>query len=456
VLVCGAALGLAGVLAPVKVFAAAAGAVMIFVGLVTPGLAAGVGLLALVPSPHAFLDPELRLAGFEVSTAQTAFVLTAMLPLLVRTPHRRWISPPIAAYLLALLASYTLADFHPELGLVQPLRSFAALALGPLLFSVGLSRHLARRLLALLALLPLVGVMAGATLTLAGVHDLVSANWGVFRLQGAGIPTHLAMLGLTGLFAGIVLARNVRAWLWVVGLDLAVTLFTGTRAFSAAALLLVGVAGFAELRPMLRRGPGVLVPAFGVCAVVAVLVLTAAPNLVKRFADTGAEDHAINTSGRIEAWNFYYAEGRESPWFGRGLGASTVANQGDVHWAFRVPHNEYLRLFVDAGIIGGALILVAFGVVLRRALQRMGPSWKLVPAAYVGIFMLLSVVDNTLSAQQFAVPFWLGLNAAGRVCERSGPGSSQGVGHRHRRDLGGRWAPYHRGRSRARIMPALG
>jgi O-antigen ligase len=435
---------------PVKVLVAVAGALMIFLGLVAPGLAAGLGLLALVPSPHAFLDPGFRPAGLEVSTAQTAFVLAAMLPLMLRTPHRRWISPPIVAYGLALLGSYTLADFHPELGLLQPVRSFAALTLGPLLFSIGLSLCLARRLLALMALLPLMGVMAGGALTLGGAHDLISTSWGAFRLQGAGIPTHLAMLGLTGLFASLVLARGERAWLWVAGLDLAITLLTATRAFSVAALLLVSVAGFAELRPMLRRGPGVLAPAFGLCAVVAVLVSIAAPNLVERFSDTGAEVHAINTSGRIEAWHFYYGEGRESPWFGRGLGASTVANQGDIHPAFRVPHNEYLRLFVDSGIVGAALILIAFGLVLRRALRSMPRSWRLVPAAYIGLFALLSFVDNTFSAQQYAVPFWLGLNAAGRACELSRSGSGIGA-----RMLAVPWAAPGRGPCRGPVLPAL-
>ncbi|MUG96763.1 O-antigen ligase family protein [Scytonema sp. UIC 10036] len=62
----------------------------------------------------------------------------------------------------------------------------------------------------------------------------------------------------------------------------------------------------------------------------------------------------VNTSGRNEAWPVAYTSALESPWIGKGPGSVSNALK-PLGPAFTHPHNDYLRIFHDYGLIGFVL-----------------------------------------------------------------------------------------------------
>jgi len=77
----------------------------------------------------------------------------------------------------------------------------------------------------------------------------------------------------------------------------------------------------------------------------------------------------VGTSGRSALWAAVFEHWTQSPWFGFGAGSSqTYVTQHFVTIAH--PHNDYLRLLHDFGIIGLTLWAIAILGLLRGAYQR--------------------------------------------------------------------------------------
>jgi O-antigen ligase len=74
---------------------------------------------------------------------------------------------------------------------------------------------------------------------------------------------------------------------------------------------------------------------------------------------------SINVSGRDDVWAVIWQSAMTSPWVGQGAGSAESELLGH---AFKVshPHNEYLRIFHDFGLVGVLLWFWGFFVLLRR------------------------------------------------------------------------------------------
>lgn len=80
----------------------------------------------------------------------------------------------------------------------------------------------------------------------------------------------------------------------------------------------------------------------------------------------------INAMGRLEFWRMTAESAREQPVLGKGLGSASVLVK--THFAnVGHPHNDYLRIWHDTGVIGLGLFMVAvltwLSIVFRRALH---------------------------------------------------------------------------------------
>lgn len=120
------------------------------------------------------------------------------------------------------------------------------------------------------------------------------------------------------------------------------------------------------------------------------------------------EAQALNTSGRIDVWTALIGEITTSTWLignGAGFSRDFVAELAD--WA--QPHNEYLRLFLDFGLLGLLLWLIPLlgFVVLSFAKWRTAPTaaWSLLAAT--GCLAGLSLTDLTMVSVGFMLPFAL-------------------------------------------------
>lgn len=114
------------------------------------------------------------------------------------------------------------------------------------------------------------------------------------------------------------------------------------------------------------------------------------------------DPHKLKTGGRLTAWPLYI-EGMKDIWFGAGgTGSADFGNKtfGEGKWSH--PHNEYIRLVFDYGIIGGLLFLIPlltlFVLTCRRAYTTSDElQWAYFVSA-VGLLamFLLAVTGNVL------------------------------------------------------------
>ncbi len=204
---------------------------------------------------------------------------------------------------------------------------------------------------------------------------------------------YLSML----IIMGVAIWGRVRGWyrfgLSLILLGCGLNLFyTYTRSAWIAALLGVLVVGIIQSKRMIAlMWIGVIVIALAV------------PSASARFQDLGTETRASGTAGnsliwRVEYWRQALALGGD-PVTGIGLGAvSTLTNQG------KEPHNDFIRAFVETGVVGLAAylwLLFEMVVLARRSVRRAAPGFpRAVAAGFAGslaAFILLSMVSNVIT-----------------------------------------------------------
>lgn len=111
----------------------------------------------------------------------------------------------------------------------------------------------------------------------------------------------------------------------------------------------------------------------------------------------------VSMSGRGLIWLRTFRHAAQAPWIGHGTGSSvhflaTEVNVGVIH-----PHNEYLRVFHDLGLVGLTVLLAAAWLILRRVLRvhrgattPEGKEWALAAGLAFAGFLGSMVFDNTL------------------------------------------------------------
>jgi hypothetical protein len=133
------------------------------------------------------------------------------------------------------------------------------------------------------------------------------------------------------------------------------------------------------------------------------VIALAVPSASARFQDLSTETRATGTTGNSLIWRFdYWKQALQlggNPITGIGLGAvSAVTDQA------KEPHNDFIRAFVETGVIGlFAYIWMLFAMIglARKALRTASPGFpRTVAAGFTGAlasFMLLSVVSNVIT-----------------------------------------------------------
>jgi O-antigen ligase len=111
-------------------------------------------------------------------------------------------------------------------------------------------------------------------------------------------------------------------------------------------------------------------------------------------------DRLLDLNGRDRIWLRYLDQFLVAPLFGRGLGA---AEHGASY--HDLPHNEYLRLLVDGGLVGAALYGLAVLVWVWRVLDLIRPGER--PFAWA-LFLALGAyafTGNVLIMPAGILPF---------------------------------------------------
>lgn len=116
---------------------------------------------------------------------------------------------------------------------------------------------------------------------------------------------------------------------------------------------------------------------------------------------------SINAEGRTRIWVVLFPEARRDPIIGRGPGAAS-ARSLEVSGDLDHPHNDYLGVFYDFGLIGVGL-LAWFGIRSARLLRRVRKRWPrlVAPRAALNVglaILIVMVTDNPLDYSFVMIP----------------------------------------------------
>jgi teichuronic acid biosynthesis protein TuaE len=369
-----------------------------------PETVAWLALFSISISPQYIIGAE-GLMGIETASIHKLIILVALIPFTLRYGFRQIVNAPILAFIVVLFLTFTVSDRHPNLSMLQPFKSFLGLTLGWYIFNLKWKPKNINKYIFSLSIMAVINLGFGVILKIAGVRPFYHYDFtGAFRLSGSSIAAHLAMLAYIGIQVSInEVPRGKKNYLWLSLFNFAILVATGTRGATIGAIMLYIPYGYDQLKKILR---GRTTPYFVLLLVAGVVIaLYGIPAVVTRtfgYIDISGQ---LNTSGRLSAWEFFFTEAMENPLFGRGLGAGTVANTGQVYAAFRVPHNEYIRLLIDGGIVGAVIVIFSFILVFRKIFRYIEPNTRhYLLFLYIG-FAIYSFFDNTLSTTQFLLPF---------------------------------------------------
>ncbi|HEY6566885.1 MAG TPA: O-antigen ligase family protein, partial [Actinomycetota bacterium] len=169
-------------------------------------------------------------------------------------------------------------------------------------------------------------------------------------------------------------------------------LFTYTRSAWVATVAGLLVVGMCNGRKIL-----------GVVGLLVVVVAFTVPGVAARFADLEETSTSSGAAANSLVWRFGYWQQAlqlsDSPLIGEGL--STVRASTDVE---KEPHNDFIRVYVEMGIVGMAAylwLLFSFAGVARRGLREVTKGLdRGIVAGFTGAvvaFLLLSLVSNVIT-----------------------------------------------------------
>ncbi len=250
--------------------------------------------------------------------------------------------------------------------------------------------------------------IAGATLRVfAGVGVLVAVVFAVGSVSGADVymTRAFALTALVLLAAAVVLPPTdllARAAPFViVG---AIVLSLSRTASAISILMLVG------LVVRLRRGHRLLLACgavTGVALATWALLSTFAP-LRDRFlvGDNAVEvgGLAINTSGRSALWEAVSQNAMHAPFLGHGPG-SAVVFVTERFGGITQPHNEYLRVLHDEGLVGLIPFVLGCLLVLIRVIKRITRTDQ--PIHWAALFALTATLAAAATDNVLVYPFVL-------------------------------------------------
>jgi O-antigen ligase len=222
----------------------------------------------------------------------------------------------------------------------------------------------------------------------AAAHEIVSRAFWVAAVIGLGLyaisvaiagpgtdkiisPRPFGLMGVV-LVAWFVSGGLIgRRWAyWVAGLAVVLTLLSLSRSALAAEFALIALARF-----NLRNFRGWITAAGAIAATLAVAlsaVFFYAP-LHHRFFHGDTQQvgsFSINVTGRDALWSANWGWFKEKPLIGFGAGASDRMTEALPGRGAGHPHNDYLRILVDYGLVGFVLWMTAYLALLRLTWKR--------------------------------------------------------------------------------------
>lgn len=130
------------------------------------------------------------------------------------------------------------------------------------------------------------------------------------------------------------------------------------------------------------------------------------------FGSANLLDRSNSIGWRLFFWTNLIDAWKLSPWFGYGTGSSIVFGR-ELMGVWTSPHNGYLRVLYETGIVGFAAFAWVLATMMRQALRLLrtdlDDSVKLVSHVYVTMtisYIILNLTDNILEYYEVAIYNW--------------------------------------------------
>jgi hypothetical protein len=353
--------------------------------------------------PQAFFPVIAIAKGAGIALAAVAVLRYGARPD-VFNPAFAWVAMFVAGLAHGLWPGLTAAD---------SLRSLIG-SVAPFVFGFcRLPRRWAQTMIRATVLAPLISVAAGVMLDAAGIRPLF-INSGGLRLAGLGHPAFLAGICQTAVYAALIeLYRTGRRRdAALLGANLLLLLLTGARAPLTLALAVVGLSLVLVRSPALpaRYRWLAILSGAAVVPLAVVLLLGLLPNdLANVRAFQVLTENLGNLSGRQLLWPSFEQAAATSWWVGWGVGAGNVILPPGSEVArvlqTRAAHNEYLRVAVEGGEIGRALLVVLLVAWVRQRTAPLCGSDRAIMRLVFVAFAVHALTDNLLISTPACVFF---------------------------------------------------
>jgi O-antigen ligase len=217
---------------------------------------------------------------------------------------------------------------------------------------------------------------------------------------------------------GLAIGSSRRRWVWVAGgVPLIAGLYlTGSRSVIAAALAGLVVLVFIVIRRRAAAGRGVI--RFAVAAVIVMVI--SFPWIIGH--DVVGETAKQSLTVRVELVRAGLRVIETRPLFGVGIDRFYLVAGGfaspalNALWNGRKnPHNDFLRVGAELGLVGLGLLLWILGAAGRRiwqALRRTRDARLAGVTAGLVAFLITSFVSNPLMVREVSYVFWIALGLA--------------------------------------------
>lgn len=327
---------------------------------------------------------------------------------------------PVLLYGFAGLATFAFGHPADGLGLTQMVSSLVTLTLGWFAFCIRWDFRRDRQVLMAITLLPSLSLLAALPLSALGYTTIwfTNAEGGIPRLQGASIAAQLALMAVVAVGTAL-MWRRVSPGRWptiALALNTAIAVATVTRGAMIALVILAVPHVLRFCRDVLHGRRSVAALAGG--AVAAAGALGAVFYIVSqrsyaRFYVPGQGYIGDDSSGRFDEWGSLIQAGLEQPVFGHGIGAGPVL--GARTEGFLNQHQEYLRLLMESGFVGGGLVLAAMLIVTVGAARATAPVVRPEVIASLAALFVYAITDNPFSSPPALVPWLIGVAIFTRV-----------------------------------------
>jgi O-antigen ligase len=317
-----------------------------------------------------------------------------------------WLNPAWA--FVGMAAMGAVMGTHPDLSTMDMLRSLVGSVVPFLLFFCRKPRGWGARVRRAICFAPLLSVVLGAALDIAGMRPSTFESGGL-RLAGLGHPAFLAGVCLPAIYAGLLRwlrTASPRAAM-LLGVNLIILFLTGARAPAAYAAIVIGGSLLLAPDAAVPRAHRLALFAAGLAAVPILLVVGENYSSFRLFEVLSGEPGQL--SGRDLLWPAFEAAAAKAPWFGWGIGSGNlvIPHDGPIALLLRTwaAHNEYLRIQVEGGYVGRTLLIVLFVLWATTHTRRLPPLERVVMRLIFLTYAAHAMTDNVLISTPACVFF---------------------------------------------------